>query len=70
MKYPKIKFTVPPPDFADRFPDGDYTIGRGADPRSAAERAADAERLDAAKAAKPATKRAKRKSAPPSEAAE
>jgi hypothetical protein len=22
-----------PADFADRFPDGDYTIGRGADPR-------------------------------------
>ena len=29
-----------PPNLADRFPDGDYTVGRGADPRGAAERAA------------------------------
>ncbi len=37
----KWKFSKIPADFADRFPDGDYTVGRGADPRSAAERAAD-----------------------------
>jgi hypothetical protein len=70
MKYPKIKFTVPPPDFADRFPDGDYTVGRGADPRSAAERAAEPVGSNVAEALKPSKKRAKRKVVPPSEAAE
>jgi hypothetical protein len=68
MNYPKIKITIPP-DFADRFPDGDYTVGRGADPRSAAERAASAAGKVAAPT-KPANKRSKRKSLPPSEAAE
>lgn len=29
----KIKIWNVPADFADRFPDGDYTVGRGADPR-------------------------------------
>jgi hypothetical protein len=28
-----FKLTPPPPGWLDRFPDGDYTIGRGADPR-------------------------------------
>ena len=32
MKVP-YKFTAPPPGWIDRFPDGDYTVGRGADPR-------------------------------------
>lgn len=32
MKIP-YKFSAPPPGWADKFPDGDYTIGRGADPR-------------------------------------
>ena len=27
-----------PADFIERFPDGDYTVGRGADPRGIAER--------------------------------
>ena len=36
-----FKFRPVPADFGDRFPDGDYTVGRGADPRGAAERAAD-----------------------------
>jgi hypothetical protein len=40
LNYPKINIRIPA-DFLQRFPDGDYTIGRGADPRSAAERAAD-----------------------------
>lgn len=40
MKVP-YQFTAPPPRWIGSFPDGDYTIGRGADPRSAAERAAD-----------------------------
>lgn len=35
------KFTPPPPGWIESFPDGDYTVGRGADPRTAAERAAD-----------------------------
>lgn len=46
MKAP-FKFRDIPAGFADRFPDGDYTVGRGADPRSSAERAAE----QAAKAA-------------------
>jgi hypothetical protein len=29
-------FRVPPPGWLDRFPDGDYTVGRGADPRGKA----------------------------------
>ncbi len=37
---PTVTFKLPP-DYLVRFPDGDYTIGRGADPRSGAERAAD-----------------------------
>ena len=37
---PKVTFALPF-DYLARFPDGDYTVGRGADPRSAAERAAD-----------------------------
>ena len=37
----KFKFPPIPVDLADRYPDGDYTVGRGADPRSAAERAGD-----------------------------
>lgn len=28
-----FKFRPLPADFAARFPDGDYTVGRGADPR-------------------------------------
>ena len=39
-KYPKLEVTIGP-DFLDQFPDGTYTIGRGADPRSAADIAAD-----------------------------
>jgi hypothetical protein len=69
MSYPKLKIVIPL-DFADRFPDGDYTVGRGADPRSAAERAVDAARHKPANAPKPAKKRTKRNPAPPSEAAE
>lgn len=38
---PPYKFTPPPPGWLDRFPDGDYTVGRGADPRTAEERARD-----------------------------
>ena len=29
----RFSFRPIPPDFVDRFPDGDYTVGRGADPR-------------------------------------
>ena len=29
----RLKFRAIPPGFADRFQDGDYTVGRGADPR-------------------------------------
>ena len=29
----RMKFREVPPGFGDRFPDGDYTVGRGADPR-------------------------------------
>ena len=32
MKKP-FKLRRIPVDFGDRFPDGDYTVGRGADPR-------------------------------------
>ena len=32
-----FKFRSIPANFADRFPDGDYTIGRGADPRGRSE---------------------------------
>lgn len=32
-----FKLSAPPPGWLDRFPDGDYTVGRGADPRGAAE---------------------------------
>lgn len=45
------------------FPDGDYTVGRGADPRSAAERAADPDgsiarrKLEAEQAATTGSKR-------------
>jgi hypothetical protein len=67
---PPFKYTVPPPDFADRFPDGDYTIGRGADPRSAAERAAEPVYSNVAEASKPSKKRSKRQVVPPSEAVE
>ncbi len=35
------KTWVIPADFGERFPDGDYTVGRGADPRGAAEREAE-----------------------------
>jgi hypothetical protein len=35
MKIP-FKFTAPPTGWLDKFPDGDYTIGRGADPRGKA----------------------------------
>jgi hypothetical protein len=38
----RLKFRPIPANFGDRFPDGDYTVGRGADPRGAAERAAEA----------------------------
>lgn len=69
MSYPKLKITIPP-DFTDRFPDGDYTVGRGADPRAAAERAADAGRAAAEGAAKQPKRRAKRKPITPREAAE
>ena len=34
----RFKLRPIPSAFADRFPDGDYTIGRGADPRGIAER--------------------------------
>jgi hypothetical protein len=33
-----IDLKVPTAEWLDQFPDGDYTIGRGADPRSLAER--------------------------------
>lgn len=32
MKVP-FKFTAPPAGWVKDFPDGDYTVGRGADPR-------------------------------------
>lgn len=38
MKVPIHKI---PADFADRFPDGAYTIGRGADPRTVSGRTGD-----------------------------
>ena len=39
----KLKYLTPErlTDWLKAMPDGDYTVGRGADPRSAAERAAD-----------------------------
>ena len=50
----RFNFRPIPPNFSKRFPDGDYTVGRGADPRGAAERAADnAVKAPAAKLAKP-----------------
>ena len=33
MKTP-FKLSAPPPGWLDRFPDGDYTIGRGANPHA------------------------------------
>ena len=46
-----------PADFVDRFPDGDFTIGRGADPRGFNDRAdatsADVVRVKKAKKSKP-----------------
>jgi hypothetical protein len=71
-----FKFHSIPPGWADQFPDGDYTIGRGADPRTAAERAADPDgsiakrKLEAEQASRSTKKRTKRKLATPSEAAE
>jgi hypothetical protein len=67
---PPFKFSVPPADFADRFPDGDYTVGRGADPRSAVERAADAAHAAQHTLSEPTKKRTKRKPVTPREAAE
>ena len=50
----KFNFRPIPANLADRYPDGDYTVGRGADPRGAAERAAaSAAQAPAAKPAKP-----------------
>jgi hypothetical protein len=40
MQDPIVTFELPR-EFLARFPDGDYTIGRGADPRSTVERATD-----------------------------
>ena len=61
----KWKFKPIPADFADRFPDGDYTVGRGADPRGAIARSAP----KSAKR-KPAAKRPRTKKAPRAAAAE
>lgn len=33
VEHLRLKIKDFPADFADRFPDGDYTVGRGADPR-------------------------------------
>jgi hypothetical protein len=55
MKVP-FKFTAPPAGWLDKFPDGDYTIGRGADPRGKV--------APAKSAAKPKRKPRKPKSAP------
>jgi hypothetical protein len=41
MKSAPWTFHEIPAGWADQYPDGDYTIGRGADPRSAEERARD-----------------------------
>lgn len=59
----KWKFTPIPPGWVDRFPDGDYTVGRGADPRSKAEREADAKRA----AGKGADKTSKKPARPAAE---
>lgn len=51
MSVPKIKINLPA-DFTDRFPDGDYTVGRGADPRGKGERTADVSKREKLKAAR------------------
>ena len=50
-----FKLTAPPSGWLDRFPDGDYTVGRGADPRGSTDRSVDAKRQKAPR--KPAKKR-------------
>jgi hypothetical protein len=50
-----------PADFADRFPDGTYTVGRGADPRGKIEDAPAAATKAGPLPKKPAAKRKLRK---------
>jgi hypothetical protein len=54
-------FKAPPRGWIEKLPDGDYTVGRGADPRSADERASTRGTTK---------KRPKRRSPRPREAAE
>ena len=49
----RFNFRPIPANFGDRFPDGDYSVGRGADPRGAADRAADNAAKEPARASKP-----------------
>ena len=73
----KLKYLTPNrvTEWLKGMPDGDYTVGRGADPRSAAERAADPEgsiarqTFEAEKVALPG-KKVKRKRAARPQAAE
>jgi hypothetical protein len=59
-------FVPPPPGWIDKLPDGNYTIGRGADPRSAEEIASEA----TGNKQTSTMKRAKRRPPTPREAAE
>jgi hypothetical protein len=61
----RFNFRPVSPNFSKRFPDGDYTVGRGADPRGAAGRAAD--KAAKAPAAKPAEPRRTKKIRPAAE---
>jgi hypothetical protein len=55
----RFKFRDIPPGFGDRFPDGSYTVGRGADPRG---RAAGPEALPAEERKPAKTSRTKKPS--------
>lgn len=56
-----FKLSPIPPDFFDRFPDGNYTVGRGADPRRHDEIAADKKTERSAVAEKSIKRKAKAK---------
>jgi hypothetical protein len=58
-------FDPPQPGWIESLPDGDYTVGRGADPRSLEERASSA---DPTASEAPAKRRSKRRPPAPREA--
>lgn len=61
----KLKIRDVTAEYLDRFPDGDYTVGRGADPRGQAEREPDAAEAGARPAAVPEGGRKPRRSRKP-----